>query len=151
MPPSCAHQSAVIFADLARKVSRASRAQLNLLGKGLKNALKLGCVDVDGGFGPDEEISGLDLLRCGPLGGKALGDLFGSPAAGKQPALLGPRRAGDADRHVAFLFRVSLEQERNDDGGEPVALGSPGEGLCQPTLANAGVKDTFEFRAEGRV
>jgi hypothetical protein len=115
---------------------------------GRENAVELGGVDFRSGFSPDEVLSEFDFFWRGPLGAKALGDLFGGPTAGEQAFLLGGWRAGDADHGVEVRLCSGLVKQRDDDGGERAAFGAPGLDLLKPAIANAGVEDGFEAKAK---
>jgi len=111
----------------------------------------LGGVDVEGGFGPDEEIGGFYLFGGGPLGGEALGDLLRRPAAREQTRVLRFGGTGDGEGEIAFLFGVGFEQKGDEYGSHLMALGAPGKDLSEPTFANARVEDGLEFLAQGRI
>jgi hypothetical protein len=113
-----------------------------------EDAVELGGVDFRSGFSPDEVIGEFDFFWRGPLGAKALGDLFGGPTAGEQALLLGGWRARDAEHGVEVRLRSGLVKQGDDDGGERTALGAPGLDLLEPAIANAGVEDGFEAQAK---
>jgi hypothetical protein len=104
-------------------------------------------MDFEAAFGPDHEIGFGNFLLNGHLSGEALIDLFGRPAARRQPLLLRSGRARHTNRGVKLRFGTGFEQERDHDHAERAALAPPRFDLSMPALANRRVEDLFELFA----
>jgi len=104
-------------------------------------------MDIDPTFGPDDIIGGIHLLLSWPLSGNALIDVRVCPTASEQSSPLCGRGTSDANGRVELGFGTSLEKKRDDDDTRLRAFGLQAPDFGEPLLANARMKNRFEFLA----